>query len=236
MPLMDQTASLKGLVKRVPVFGAVAAATGRWLRGGSGFSGSRDYWQRRYAQGGNSGAGSYDRLAHFKAEVINAFVAEKGVRNVIEYGSGDGMQLRLARYPEYLGFDVSEEAVRQCRSLFAGDASKRFRMTDEYASERADLTMSLDVIYHLVEDPVFDNYMRLLFDSADRYVIVYASNSEALNPPGAPAHVRHRNFTGWVEANRPGWRLAATLPNRYPFDAADPDNTSHADFFFYEKS
>jgi hypothetical protein len=39
---------------------------------GSGFS-SANYWERRYADGGTSGSGSYGRLAEFKATFLNAW-------------------------------------------------------------------------------------------------------------------------------------------------------------------
>ena len=52
----------------------------RWLRsnviGTNNFSVS-NYWDQRYKKGGNSGAGSYGRLAEFKAEIINKFIKEK---------------------------------------------------------------------------------------------------------------------------------------------------------------
>ena len=76
---------------------------------------SRKYWEDRYHQGGNSGAGSYGRLGQFKANVLNAFVSEWDIRSVIEWGCGDGHQLSLADYPEYLGIDISEKAVEICR-------------------------------------------------------------------------------------------------------------------------
>src|SRR5437899_4317923 len=58
----------------------------------------------------NSGLGSYDKLAEFKAEVLNGFVKENTIKSVIEYGCGDGNQLKFAEYPSYLGFDVSVKA------------------------------------------------------------------------------------------------------------------------------
>src|SRR5262245_48514617 len=82
------------------------------------FGSSRQYWNVRYVLGGTSGAGSYGRLAKFKAEVINRFVAENGVRSLVEFGSGDGAQLELARYPSYTGIDVSSRAVEMCRVKF----------------------------------------------------------------------------------------------------------------------
>ena len=76
----------------------------------------------------------------------------------------------------------------------------------EYTGERADLTLSLDVIYHLVEDTVFECYMRTLFDSSKRYVIVYASDTDD-NPIHEGTHVRHRKFSRWIRENAPNWTL-----------------------------
>jgi hypothetical protein len=189
------------------------------------------YWDRRYREGGNSGAGSYNRLARFKADFLNSFVQEYQISSVIEYGSGDGAQLKLARYPSYIGVDVSTTAVEMCRETFRHDTSKRFeKLYDLAKSTMADLSLSLDVIYHLVEDSVFETYMQQLFESARRFVIVYSSNVDR----GWPAkHVRHREFTRWVAQNKPDWHLQSVVKNAYPYDPADPEQTSFADFHVF---
>ena len=43
------------------------------------FPGSKAYWEERYLQGGDSGVGSYEFFAEFKAQVLNEFVAEKRI-------------------------------------------------------------------------------------------------------------------------------------------------------------
>ena len=53
------------------------------------------YWKRRYDNGGNSGAGSYNRLAKFKAEIINGFVKSHMIKTVIEWGCGDGRSITI---------------------------------------------------------------------------------------------------------------------------------------------
>ena len=199
-----------------------------------GFKNSADYWEKRYSRGGNSGAGSYHRLAKFKASVINEFVASRSIQTVIEFGSGDGAQLELAAYPEYTGVDVSKTVLDSTRRKFAGNPSMRFLHTTEVTeNDRADLALSLDVIYHLVEDEVFDGYMRQLFDAATKYAIVYASNDDKAWPD---PHVRHRHFTKWVEANEPEFDLVEKIANDYPYSEDDPGNTSFADFYVFERS
>jgi hypothetical protein len=224
----------KGRARRLPLVPVVY----RWVSARR-FPGSRSYWEQRYEHQGSSGAGSYGRLAHFKAEVLNGFVGHRGVTSVVEFGCGDGHQLELADYPDYLGLDVSPRAVEICRERFEADPSKHFGLHDPAEEELvadgpiADLALSLDVVYHLVEDEVFEHHLKHLFDAARRFVIVYSSDDPGAESIGA--HVRHRRFTDWVAAERPGWVLRERIPNRYPYDPAQPYETSFADFFVFER-
>ncbi|RBQ23399.1 hypothetical protein ALNOE001_09800 [Candidatus Methanobinarius endosymbioticus] len=146
--------------------------------------------------GKNSGEGSYNFLANFKAEVINEFISKNNIENVIEFGSGDGNQLSLSNYPNYIGFDVSESVVNKCIKKFKED-TKKFLLLDKYAGEKADLTLSLDVIYHLIEDNIFEEYMDRLFNASKKFVIIYSSNDNDLE--NIAAHVKHRKFTDYIE-------------------------------------
>ena len=187
------------------------------------------YWEERYARGGNSGAGSFGLLAQFKAKVLNEFVAKHNINSVIEFGHGDGNQLMLAKYPRYLGFDVSETAVNICKNKFLDDKTKEFRLISAYNCEKAELTLSLDVIYHLIEDNIFEDHMKTLFEASKKYVIIYASNKNKL----WAEHVKHRKFTDWIEKNSKNFKLLQFIPNKYPGDGNKP-NTSFADFYVFK--
>lgn len=210
---------------------SVARAIGKKKRGNAEFAGSGTYWESRYQSGGNSGRGSYGELAQYKADYLNSFVQENRVESVIEFGCGDGNQLLLAKYPNYIGFDVSETAVSVCREKFAADPAKAFRLVEDYQGDKADLTLSLDVIYHLVEDHVFEEYMKLLFESATRFVIIYSSNCDERQP--AP-HVRHRLFSDKIDKDYRDWRLVQHVKNPHPLVPGE-DRGSFADFFAYSK-
>ncbi len=226
--------ALRRAVKSMPRIGATARAVAARLRRVR-FAGSPSYWEERYARGETSGAGSYGHLAGFKAEILNDFVARRATGSVIEWGCGDGAQLALARYPRYVGLDISRTAVANCIERFANDPDKSFFLYDPicFADRQglftAELALSLDVIYHLVEDAVFARYMDAVFGSATRHVIVYSSDRDERTPT---AHVRHRKFTDWVAANRPDWRLTERISNRYP--ESEPGG-SFADFFIFER-
>ena len=219
--------TLKKMVRNVPRLGPflVHLREKRWK--------SSEGWDRRYRRGGNSGAGSYHRLAQFKAEFLNRFVFQQRVTSVIEFGSGDGSQLKLACYPEYVGVDVSSKAVELCTHAFSHETSKTFLHSSAYVpGTHADLALSLDVIYHLVEDEVYEVYMWQLFGSARHFVIVYSSNEDKNT---SSIHIRHRRFTDWVERYQPGWYLKSTLQNAFPYDADDPEHTSFADFYVFAR-
>jgi len=224
--------AMKSAIKSIPIIGPIAGGVVRLFKR-SRFDGSTDYWEQRYAAGGNSGAGSYNRLAQFKADVLNGFVASHGIEFVIEFGSGDGSQLDLARYPSYVGVDVSRTAIEATRKRFAYDRSKQFLHISEVPADlKADLSLSLDVIYHLVVDPTFEAYMNALFAAASRFVVIYSSDKD--ERPRAP-HVRHRRFTDWIAKHQPDFALKERVANAYPFDERDPDNTSFADFYIVER-
>ena len=190
---------------------------------------SGEYWESRYRAGGTSGMGSVGRLARFKAATINQFIAANGITSMIDLGCGDTSQLALLELPaDYVGVDVSPAALARCAARFP---ERRFILPEALRTiSPAALTLALDVIYHLIEDPVFAAAMRTLFAWATRFVVIYASNLDAASPS---PHVRHRRFTDHVAATEPDWRLLAHLPNPYPYDVASPDETSFADFFIY---
>lgn len=194
------------------------------------FPGSLEYWEKRYLKDGNSGPGSTGILAEFKAEIINKFVSEKRIKSVVEFGCGDGSLLQLAKYPKYVGLDVSKKAIQLCQKKFKGDSSKSFFLyhpsafNDNLGIFQGDLTLSLDVIFHLVEDELFELYIHHLFSSAKKYVIIYSSNHDQAGFP----HIRHRKFTDYIESRILDATLEQFVRNRYP------EKTS-SDFYFYKK-
>jgi SAM-dependent methyltransferase len=193
---------------------------------------SGEYWEKRYRLGMSSGSGSEGELARMKAEILNAYVRDQSVRSVIEFGCGDGQQLALANYPSYLGLDVSRTAVELCTRRFAGDPTRTFLWYDESHSGnladflQADLTLSLDVIYHLLEDDVYRRYLTNLFSASRRHVVVYSSNVD--HAPLA-RHVRHRRFVDDVGAAFPTFRLTAHVENPLR-------KQSFADFYFFSRT
>lgn len=218
---------LRIIIKKTPLINTatriMSTLLGKWI-----FPGSKRYWELRYIWRGTSGPGSYGRLAEFKAEIINSFVKNNKIDSVIDFGCGDGNQLSLFDFRQYIGLDVSEAAIRLCRERFKNDNTKSFFFYDpeHFKDIKAGLTLSLDVIYHLVEDHLFELYMRHLFSAAKKYVIIYSPNTE--NPIFILPHCKSRQFSKWIETNLSKWKLIKKIKNRYP-------DESNSDFFIYKR-
>ena len=180
--------------------------------------------------GGNSGLGSYGEVAEFKAGVINRLIRDYEIKSATELGCGDGNQLGMFKFPLYVGMDVSRKAISMCQQKYFQDGAKTFV---QYKPEepkgalepyRSEMALSLDVIYHLVEDSVFDRYMRDLFSLAQRFVVIYSSNADG--DDGLIPQYKNRRFTVWIEENLRGWELVERVSNPHT-------RVSGADFFIY---
>jgi SAM-dependent methyltransferase len=199
------------------------------------FPGSAAYWEDRYRRGRTSGAGSAGAYADFKSTVMNDLLSRLGVRSVVEFGCGDGAVLGAIDYPKYVGLDVSVHAIATCAAMFEDDDSKSFFRYDPHAfADRSglfvsDMSVSLDVLFHLVEDDVFDRYMRHLFAAATRFVVIYSTDCEVT---GSAPHVRHRPISPYVAVRFPDWKLLERIAN--PAPPHPETRTSHlAEFMVY---
>lgn len=197
---------------------------------------SKEYWNKRYIRGGTSGAGSYNKLAQFKADVINDFVEKNQINSLIDYGVGDGNLLKLINTEKiiYTGIDVSEFIINKCKEIFKNDNTKKFIHTNNINKDlKADLVLSCDVIYHLIEDNVYKEYMNNLFSMSNKYVIIYAKDEDINHA----VHVRFRKFSNYIESNFSDWKLIKHIPNKYPQLklGENNDKTSSSDFYIYKK-
>lgn len=191
---------------------------------------SGDYWEERYSKGGDSGEGSYGPLSAFKATYINGLVIDHKISSVIDMGVGDGHQLTLLALEQldsYCGIDVSKTTLARLASKYADRPNYKFTHSDDYdlGEQAFDLTISLDVIFHLVEDDVFKKYIRDCLLRSRDHAIFYSSNRDE-NVDAL--HVRHRKFTSHIEKHFPEWHLIQRMPNMFP-------EKSFCDFFHYRR-
>jgi hypothetical protein len=177
---------------------------------------SKEYWENRYMSGSDSGIGSKGILAKYKAYIINQFVKENNIQTVCELGCGD-VQFTLYNIPEFTGYDVSSFIIEKNKKIYK---HKFTTSIDELTSY--DLTMSLDVILHLIEDEVYYQYMKDLFRLSNKYVLIYSPNKNQIL---GGVHNKYREFLPDVPEN---FKLLQFINN--------PHKGEHtqADFFIFK--
>jgi hypothetical protein len=189
------------------------------------------YWQDRYKKRKNSGHGSYGILAKYKADVLNAFIKENDIKELIDFGCGDGNNMRLFEIGSYTGIDICPELIGKLQLNYP---EKIFALIP--AKDKYELTISFDVIYHLIEDHIFNSHMQDLFNYSSKYVVIYSSDTEEeYNGKQSALHVRQRNFTKWIEQNAKDFKLLKYIKNPYPYNPLKYKTTSISNFYIYEK-
>ena len=193
---------------------------------------SSRYWEKRFCSGGNSGKGSYGKLARYKAEMINTFIQTHHIKQVIDFGCGDGHQASLFQVPRYIGLDVSKTAINLCRERFDHDATRQFIWHQPRNAmgtgqlPKADLTLSLDVLSYLVEDHIFENHIHHLFNHSKQYVIIFSPDFKSKHDS---PHKLDRKFTPIIKKRIPNFFLKEIVINPYK------GYETMSDFFIYEK-
>ena len=192
------------------------------------------YWKNRYRNGGNSGSGSYGKLAEFKANSFNRFVKENDISSCIEYGCGDGNQLSLMKIDKYLGLDVSPDTIEAIAKKFEGDFGKEFETYDPIKFEifdryTADISISMDVILHLIEESRYLDYLRNLFNSSNRFVGIFNTATDE-QPAKMAIHNRFRDHRKWITKHATDFQpIACDLA---PGNLGYPSDTG---FYYYKK-
>ena len=195
---------------------------------------SSSFWDKHYLQGGTSGTGSYNHLAQFKVATVNAILQQYAIDSVIEFGCGDGNVLSMLDCKNYTGIDVSPTIISKLKTKFEGDSCKTFYTINErelYLQKKHDMALSMDVIFHLVEDDIFKNYMHDLFIASKKYIVIYSSNHEEFT---RWKEFRHRNFIHFIQRCYPNWKVIQFIPNLYPYVIGEEAMTSSSDFYIFK--
>lgn len=185
-----------------------------------------NYWDSRYVSGGNSGDGSYGCLLDFKEEVINSFIQDNMITSIQDFGCGDGSLLSRLKLDgiQYTGYDISDFILGRLRQKFK---DKTFLHLKDYQNRMSDLVLSIDVIFHLLDQDSYKKYIELIQKATSKYLIVYSSNSD--NMGVYVSHIKHHMFVPDIKMD-----LVGKIPNRYPFFKFG-EKGSFCDFYIFQK-
>ncbi len=172
------------------------------LEADSGFD-YKKWWNDWYSANNGSGGGSRGVLAQFKADVINGFIEKNNVVSTVEFGCGDGYNLKMIQYKRYVGFDVSSVVIDKCKVMFKDDKTKSFYVYTpqsfvKNANDHVDLVVCLDVLYHVVNEEEYVKLLDDIFSYSSPYVILYTSLRARPFVPESP-EILHRDVFLYLE-------------------------------------
>jgi SAM-dependent methyltransferase len=158
---------------------------------------SKSFWENRYRNNGNSGLGSYGDESKFKSSYINDLIKKESIKTITDLGCGDGNQISLlSGFKKYYGYDFSDTALIKAKNINKGAEYEFINNISDLPI--SDMSMSLDVTYHIIEDNLFDEYLSKLFMLGERYVLIYSMDVDG---PQISEHIKSRSFTKWVKEN-----------------------------------
>jgi len=194
------------------------------------FTTYKKYWEERYAVGGTSGSGSYGLLAEFKIEVINKYIKDHKISSIIDFGCGDGNQLKGMNYKKYLGLDVSKTAIELCSKKFKNDKTKQFLVYDPKTFDiktlpKPDLVVSLDVLYHIIDEEALRKTLQDMFSCSAKYIILYTTVYELDQKVGP--HIKYRDIMPYLDKFS-DYEIDKIVPQKYK-------HLSLADFIILKK-
>ena len=179
------------------------------------------YWENRYMTGGISGPGSRGAEADEKVRIVQSVIDDRGVTSMIDLGCGDGYIATQLNVPMYVGYDPSAMSLKLCKTLMP----ERLFIDHlpHFVEPRLDLTLSMDVIFHLIDDIDFQKHLTILLGLTKKDALIYGTN----HVQRGAAHVLHREWVGtiplgWsVEELNSSYKKAWLISWAKPSEAAD---------------
>jgi hypothetical protein len=157
------------------------------------FESEAAYWNARYANGGNSGAGSYGEAVQQKV----AWLAElPDVKSIVEIGCGDfnfgSLLVETFEDATYQGFDTSDFIVSRNSRIHASPRVKFLWTGGPWFAgfTKSDLLLCVDVLFHIESDDLYEETLNYIDVSWTKYLAISAYEYDGIRQ----GHVHIRKF------------------------------------------
>lgn len=156
------------------------------------------YWNTRYMNGGNSGAGSDGLERNFKIEQLRKL---ENVDSIIDIGCGDfrtgELVTKIFPFARYLGVDISRNIIDKCiKRAEELNLRKRynFQTINTYDfKDNAELVLCLDVLFHQLDDEQYNDLIGKLKKSYTKYLVLTEYNHHQAGKDNGK-DIKHRIF------------------------------------------
>lgn len=183
---------------------------------------AKEYWEKRYRSGRTSGMGSYGKNGKRKTEIVNNYIKKYSIKSILDLGCGDGNQTKMLKgFEKYVGYDISEYVIELCSIKFSDNNAIKF-YTDINKLPTAELCLSLDVIYHILDEVDFVKHMSLLFTKSTKYVLIFSTECTGkLNK-----YILHHKFKDYIKMHHSDFELIEIINGATKYSTA---------FYLYKK-
>lgn len=130
-----------------------------------------DYWEKRYAAGGNSGNGSIGELRDWKWGIIKKYVDP--IHDVIDVGCGDMSFWENERVPNgYIGIDGSYSVIQKNREKYP-NATFHYGNAEFAIHDTAPVVFCFDMLFHVMEDTEYSEILYNLGKYTTEILFIY---------------------------------------------------------------
>lgn len=140
----------------------------------------RDFWNKKYEQGGISGRGSIGKYRSWKWKQIQ-FTCGLPISSLIDVGCGDlsfwdhpiAKKILKGRGFKYTGIDVSDNIIKRNRGSFPKLKFINAPAHVEQPNLRASLVLALDLLFHIMDEGEYNLALDTLCRYSNRYLVIY---------------------------------------------------------------
>ena len=140
----------------------------------------KEFWNKKYANGGISGRGSIGVYRNWKWHRIRATIGND-FNSIIDVGCGDlsfwkhpiGKKIRKQKNFKYMGIDVSEHIIKRNRKFAPEFGFIVAPAHEEQPGLRANVVFALDLLFHIMDDGEFIMALENLCNYTNMFLVVY---------------------------------------------------------------
>lgn len=169
-----------------------------------------NYWDNRYASGGNSGLGSIGKHKEWKWNTLNNNI--ENITNIIDVGCGDLSFMDNHTIENYTGIDISNTIIEANKTkhpewkFICSSADKRI------SGLKGDVVFCHDVLFHIVDDEVYNNIILNLIEYSNKYISIFTWHKNPLKrmfrSTDNDSYQAYRDFSKYIPIfENPGFSL-----------------------------
>lgn len=140
----------------------------------------RNFWNKKYREGGSSGRGSIGLYRNWKWNKIKESIGTD-YNSLIDLGCGDltfwnhpiAKKIMRQRIFEYTGLDISDEIITKNRIRFPNLKFFNWPAQIEFEMVHAQIVFCLDLLFHIMNEKDFNLILENACKYTSQFLVIY---------------------------------------------------------------